>query len=92
MRTVITAMAALILTASVALAQGRSAENGAGRPAIGIGSKTMNSCTMDKRKYCASASDYILKECLVKNWNHISSDCQDALATPVDRITPSRGR
>jgi hypothetical protein len=84
MRTVKLAVTALALTTSVALAQGRTVDPNAPRSTIGMGSKTMDSCTIDKQKVCADATDYMLKECLVKNWDHISSDCQDALGTPFD--------
>jgi len=84
MRIAIIAATALALTTSVALAQGRTVDPNAPRPTIGMGSKTMDSCTADKEKVCASATDYMTKECLVKNWDHISSDCQDALGRPFD--------
>ncbi len=60
------------------------------RPAFGMGSKTMASCTVDKQKVCATATDYMTKECLVKNWDVISSDCQDALGKPFDGAAPHR--
>jgi len=50
------------------------------RPKVGIGSKTMDSCNLDTKKFCSSATDRMRKECLVKNWTKISSDCQDAVA------------
>ena len=92
--------AALALTGAVAMAQSnqqssdRAAAATAGestsRPAIGMGSKTMASCTVDKQKVCATATDYMTKECLVKNWDVISSDCQDALGKPFDGAAPHR--
>jgi len=51
-----------------------------------MGSKTMASCTADTQKFCATSSDYMRKECLVKNWDHITSDCQDALGKPFDGL------
>ena len=85
MRTAIIAITVLALTTGVSLAQGRrSVDPNAPRPTIGMGSKTMDSCTADKAQVCANATDYMTKECLVKNWDHISSDCQDALGTPFD--------
>lgn len=60
------------------------------RPAVGMGSKTMESCTADTQKFCATASDYMRKECLVKNWDVITSDCQDALGKPFDGAAPHR--
>ena len=86
MRTAIIAVTALTLATVVALAQGRTIDPNAPRPTIGMGSKTMESCTADKQKVCANATDYMTKECLVKNWDHISSDCQDALGTPFDGV------
>lgn len=72
--------------------RGAAATSGQGmsRPAIGMGSKTMASCTADKQKVCASATEYMTKECLVKNWDVISSDCQDALGKPFDGAAPHR--
>lgn len=87
MRIAMIAAAALVLTGTAALAQGQSTS----RPAVGIGSKTMASCSADQKKFCSSTPEAVMKECLVKNWTRIASDCQDALATPVDRINP-RGR
>ncbi|HVV28018.1 MAG TPA: hypothetical protein VHC40_08635 [Rhizomicrobium sp.] len=81
----IIAVAALALGAGAAMAQqSPAASGGVSRPTIGMGSKTMASCTADKQKFCASASDYMTKECLVKNWDVITSDCQDALGSPFD--------
>lgn len=54
----------------------------AARPAVGMGSKTMASCTRDTKKFCANSPAGVLTECLVANWDRISSDCQDALGTP----------
>ncbi len=94
MKKIIIAVAALALASGMALAQGQyqqssdraaaATQDGAARPTIGMGSKTMTSCTEDTQKYCATASDYMRKECLVKNWDHITSDCQDALGSPFD--------
>jgi hypothetical protein len=86
MRLAVIAATALVLTGTVALAQNQSTS----RPAIGIGSKTMASCTNDQKKFCAGTPEAVMKECLVKNWTRIASDCQDALATPVNRINPRR--
>jgi hypothetical protein len=86
MRIALAAAAMLVLTSPVALSQGRSVEPIAARPAVGIGSKSMDSCSADQRKFCAATASGVMKECLVANWNRIASDCQDALATSVDRI------
>lgn len=86
MRIALAAVAMLVLASPVALSQGRSVEPIAARPAVGIGSKSMDSCSADQRKFCATTASGVMKECLVANWNRIASDCQDALATPVDRI------
>lgn len=101
MKTLIIAGAALALTAGVAMAQQpyqQSSDRAAAattsenmsRPAVGMGSKTMASCTADKQKFCATASDYMTKECLVKNWDLIAGDCQDALGKPFDGAAPHR--
>lgn len=68
--------AALLLALSAAAAQepGKS-------PTQGIGGKTMESCKPDIRKYCDQV--HLKQECLVAHWTRISSDCQDALATPM---------
>jgi len=99
MKAFIIAMAGLALASGVAIAQpyqqssdraaAATAEN-VSRPTIGMGSKTMASCTEDKRKFCATASDYMTKECLVKNWTAIANDCQDALGKPFDGAAPHR--
>jgi hypothetical protein len=84
---VIPAVLAVVLPLGAVQAQPSSGSSAAGsmsRPAVGMGSKTMASCTADKQKVCANATDYMTKECLVKNWDHISSDCQDALGIPFD--------
>lgn len=88
MRIALIAAVALVLTGAAALAQ----EQNTSRPAVGIGSKTMASCSMDQKKFCASTPEAVMKECLVRNWTRIASDCQDALATPVDRVNPRGGR
>lgn len=82
MKLAIMATAMLVFTPGLLLAQ-QSSEP---RPTIGMGSKTMASCTEDTRKFCASSSEYMRKECLVKNWDHITSDCQDALGKPFDGL------
>ena len=84
MKTILCITLILAASASIVLAQGRrgAAPTDAPRPTVGIGSKTMESCRQDIQRYCATASAYIQKECLVQNWNNISSDCQDAVATP----------
>lgn len=88
-RTAIIAPTVLVLTGAIVLAQEPSVRSDAVRPLTGMGSKSLESCTTDKRKFCTTtASDSILKECLVKNWNYISSDCQDALGMQIDRIHP----
>jgi hypothetical protein len=85
MRTAVIVVMALSLTTLCAFAQGRrTIDPNAPKPTIGMGSKTMDSCTADKQKVCPNATEYMTKECLVKNWDHISSDCQDALGTPFD--------
>jgi hypothetical protein len=101
MKALIIAAAGLAFTAGAVMAQqpyqqssdraatATSGEN-MSRPAVGMGSKTMSSCTADKQKFCASASDYMTKECLVKNWDVIASDCQDALGKPFDGAAPHR--
>jgi len=68
-------LATTAVTASVAQEQ-------AGAPRVGIGSKTMGSCKEDIRKLCSTATEPMQKECLVKNWMKISNDCQDAVAKP----------
>ncbi len=100
MKAFIIAAAALVFTGGAVLAQpyqqssDRAAAATTGenisRPTVGMGSKTMASCTADKQKVCATATDYMTKECLVKNWDVISSDCQDALGTPFDGAAPHR--
>ncbi len=100
MKAFIIVAAGLAFTSAAAIAQpyqqssdrAASATSGESvlRPAIGMGSKTMASCTADKQKVCATASDYMTKECLVKNWDVISSDCQDALGKPFDGAAPHR--
>ncbi len=81
-------------TASLAQQTGGTAP----RPAAGMGSKTIASCSQDTRKYCSTAPGPVLTECLVKNWDRISGDCQDALGTPlrprrgVRRVQPTVGR
>ena len=47
----------------------------------GMGGKTMESCKVDVERFCDRAS--LKQECLVANWTRISSNCQDALATPM---------
>jgi len=85
----IIAVATLFLTAGLAL--GQPAQQSTERPLIGMGSKTMESCRADTQKYCASSSEYMRRECLVKNWNNIASDCQDALGTHFDGVSGRRG-
>lgn len=91
---VLVAALAVVLPCGAIQAQpssGSSAAGGLSRPAIGMGSKTMASCTADKQKVCPNATDYMTKECLVKNWDRISSDCQDALGTPFDGVSRNGG-
>jgi hypothetical protein len=99
MKSFVIAMSALVFFSSLAAAQPnqQSSDRGAAatqgdsnmsRPEVGMGSKTMESCRADTQKFCATASDYIRKECLVKNWDVISSDCQDALGKPFDGAAP----
>lgn len=85
MRAIILVIAMLSASTCLATAQNRTPDPNAPRPTIGMGSKTMESCTTDQKKYCSTAvTDRIVKECLVTNWDHITSDCQDALGTPFD--------
>lgn len=89
-------MKAFIITAAIfafsgGLAIAQDAPQNASRPAVGMGSKTMDSCRADTQKYCGTSSDYMRKECLVKNWDHITSDCQDALGKPFDGVSGRRG-
>jgi hypothetical protein len=93
MKAVFFALAATLSVSGVVLAQSnqqtvdRAAAATAGevvRTSIGMGSKTMASCTADRRRLCTAASDYMAKECLVKNWTVLSNDCQDALGKPFD--------
>ena len=71
--------AALLATVAVTAS---AAQEQPGTPRVGIGSKTMDSCKEDIRKLCSTAMAPMQKECLVKNWMKISSDCQDAVAKP----------
>jgi hypothetical protein len=89
MKPLIIAAVAFALSAGMASAQQGGDQS---RPTVGMGSKTMDSCKADTAKYCATSSDYVRKECLVRNWDRITSDCQDALGTPINRIRPGRGR
>ena len=77
-------IAAAFFLFSAVMASAQQGDQNMTRPTIGMGSKTMDSCRDDVQKYCSTASDYIRKECLVKNWDHIASDCQDALGKPFD--------
>jgi hypothetical protein len=88
MKVFIFVAAAIALSAGIVMAQ---SDGGGARPAIGMGSKTMESCRADTQKVCANATDYMRKECLVKNWDVISSDCQDALGKPFDGVSGRRG-
>ena len=55
---VIAAALAIVLPLGCAEAQSASsAAAGMSRPTVGIGSKTMASCTADKQKVCPEASD-----------------------------------
>jgi len=93
MRTTIVAATMLILTSSVAFSQEGSIGSAAAvKPAIGVGSKSMDRCSADQRKFCATTPSAVMKECLVTHWNRIAGDCQDALATPIDRIGASGRR
>lgn len=89
MKPIIIAIAAFGLAAGSASAQ--QGDQAMSRPTVGMGSKTMDSCTQDTAKYCATSSDYVRKECLVRNWDRISSDCQDALGKPFDVTQRRRG-
>jgi predicted nucleic acid binding AN1-type Zn finger protein len=69
-----------LIAATLLLAISSDAIAQISRPSVGIGSKTMDSCKQDTKKFCSSATERMQKECLVKNWMKISSDCQDAVA------------
>jgi hypothetical protein len=89
---------AAIATAAGAQSNDQTSDRGAAatakessvRPAMGMGSKTMSSCTNDQKKYCGATPDAVLKECLVKNWTRIADACQDALGKPFDGAAPHR--
>ena len=68
---------AATVAATPALAQDRSKES----LPQGTGDKIVSSCKVDIQKYCNGVN--LKQECLVAHWRHISSDCQDALATPM---------
>jgi len=67
---------AIIVALPAAFAQWRN-----DTPPQGINGRTMEYCKADISKYCERAN--LMQECLVAHWNKISSDCQDALATPM---------
>ena len=69
-------LVALLVVVPAAFAQERK-----DKPPQGVNGKTMESCKSDIGKYCAKAN--LKQECLVAHWTRISSDCQDALATPM---------
>lgn len=79
MKLLIIGAAALLAGITAASDQGMAQS---GRSSVGMGSKTMESCKADIQKHCVRASGAMQKECLVKNWDHISNDCQDAVGTP----------
>jgi len=99
MKTSIIAVAVLVFSLGAVQAQppqqstdsAAAAAGGLSRPTIGMGSKTMDSCALDKQRVCSTATEYMTKECLVKNWDNISSNCQDALGTPFDGVSRSGG-
>jgi len=66
-----------ILLPTAALAQDRSKET---QPRA-VDGKVMETCKADIRTFCQAAN--LKQECLVGHWAKISSDCQDALATPM---------
>jgi len=78
---IVSAIVALALGTLTASAQQGGQSQDAPRP-VGMGSKTMDSCRADAQAYCARAPASLVKECLVKYWDHISNDCQDALGEP----------
>jgi hypothetical protein len=80
MKITISLLAAALLASATGTAS--VAQEQAGAPRVGIGSKTMGSCKEDIRKLCSTATEPMQKECLVKNWMKISNDCQDAVAKP----------
>jgi len=90
MKAYIIALAALGFSTVAAAAQQEAAGENISRPTIGMGSKTFASCTVDRQKVCANATDYMVKECLVQHWNVISSDCQDGLGHYFDGAAPHR--
>lgn len=71
----------IVTSAALLLALSAAAAQEPGKPPQGIGGKTMESCRPDIRKYCDQV--HLKQECLVAHWTKISSDCQDALATPM---------
>ena len=85
-KTIVCVTLILAASAGAVLAQQNRENSPQGqRPLAGMGSKTMASCRQDIQRYCASAPAHVQKECLVKYWDNISSDCQDALGVPNSR-------
>jgi hypothetical protein len=75
-------IACLLLAALVIAGEARAQDRSKQPPASqGINGKTIESCKADIRTLCDGAS--LKQECLVTHWTRISSDCQDALATPM---------
>jgi hypothetical protein len=66
-----------VILSSSAGAQDRSKEP----TPQGLNGKNMESCKADIGKFCDSV--HLKQECLVTHWTKLSSDCQDALASPM---------
>jgi len=73
--------AVLFLTALVVAGSAQAQDRSRAPIPQGLRGKTMESCKADTQKFCAAKA--LKQECLVTNWTRISSDCQDALATPM---------
>ena len=74
-------IACLLLASLLCSASACAQERSKVPPPQGLNGKTMDSCKADIGKYCDQA--HLKQECLVTHWSKISSDCQDALATPM---------
>lgn len=70
----------IALTVATA-AQAQAQDRGRAPTPQGLRGKSMETCKADAQKFCAAKA--LKQECLVTNWTKISSDCQDALATPM---------
>jgi hypothetical protein len=78
MKKIATAVVAALLVPAAGPAQERTRPPS---PSQGLNGKTMESCRIDIQRLCSKVG--LNKECLVANWTKISSDCQDALASPM---------